>query len=261
MALKAIVESLEGLSEDVAAEYSQREDGKFQLQVDAIGGLELADTAGLKSALQKERQSVADLKGEVKKYGDLDPDAAREALTKVEQLGEMTPTEKVEQQIRTRTEKLVAQHNADKATLEKTIDGLKGQLSANLIDVAATAALNELGGNVRLLLPHVRGMTRMRQTDDGRFVAEVLDENGQVEIDGQGNPLTIPKLVEKMKSDDTFAPAFKGSGATGSGAGGSGGNTGGTGGGGNAKSVSLTDQGALNANIDKIASGEVTVTE
>jgi hypothetical protein len=46
----------------------------------------------------------------------------------------------------------------------------------------------------------------------------VLGADGQPKIkDAQGNPFTLNDLVEQMKQDPTFQPAFGVSGASGSG--------------------------------------------
>jgi hypothetical protein len=121
-------------------------------------------------------------------------------------------------------------------------------------------AIAEYEGSVDLLLPHVLQQTRMRMTDNGSFIAEVVDREGSPRIgDSQGNPMTIPQLVEEMKSSDSFARAFNSSGATGSGAtNNTSQNTGGTG---RSRSISRFDQDALNANIEQLASGEVTISD
>ena len=89
------------------------------------------------------------------------------------------------------------------------------------MEATAVNALNKHKGNVELLLPHVKSMTRVEQDGNGNFVARVVDQDGHPRISmkqGSQDPMTIDELVGGMKTSDTFAPAFAGSGATGSGA-------------------------------------------
>jgi len=72
MALKLIVDTLEGIAEPQQALYVKQADGKFKLDVT---GLE--DTSGLKSALEKERKLVADNAALLKQYEGIDPEEAR----------------------------------------------------------------------------------------------------------------------------------------------------------------------------------------
>ena len=80
--LQAIIdkEAYEGLNEAIRAEYKESTDGKYMLDVAAVDGYALDDIKGLKSALAKERQNVTEWKSKAERYGDLDPDKAKEAL-------------------------------------------------------------------------------------------------------------------------------------------------------------------------------------
>ncbi|MFU2207219.1 hypothetical protein [Solidesulfovibrio sp. C21] len=68
MALKLVLDTLDGLEEGQKALYVEK-DGKFHLDVD---GLE--DTSGLKSALQKERDRARDFEKKLAGLKDLDPE-------------------------------------------------------------------------------------------------------------------------------------------------------------------------------------------
>jgi hypothetical protein len=264
MALKAKLKTLDGLDETVAAEYTAQEDGTFILDVEAVGTLELADTAGLKSALGKERANAKKALESAQRFGDLDPDKARDALKKVDEMAGWDPDKEVAEKIKAREKQLIERHEAEKADLTKLQKALESQLEQNLIIAAATKAISEHDGSLRLLLPHVKTQTRMRKTPDGQFIAEVIGPEGNPRVgDSAGNPMTIPQLVEEMKADEAFAPAFKGTGSSGSGAGETP-----TGGkappaaradGKKPKMIPASDQAALNANVDAIAKGEVVV--
>jgi len=79
MALKLIVETLEGIAEPQQALYVKQADGKFKLDVDGI-----EDTGGLKTALQKERDARAALEAKVKDYDGIDLEEVRKLQSMVE---------------------------------------------------------------------------------------------------------------------------------------------------------------------------------
>lgn len=225
MALKAIVDTVDGLPADVAKEYAKGDDGKFRLQVTPVDGLALENVDGLKTALGKERESVRKLTEATKTFEGLDADKARDALKKVEEMANWTPEEKVKQQIEAIKTAMLDSHGKEKSGLQKKLDALTKQLNGALITSAATQALvkHKARGDGTLLLPHVERQVRMRETENGQFMVEVVDENGNVRVNGAGKNMSIEELVESMKKSDAFAPGFDGSGASGSGAAGGGG--------------------------------------
>lgn len=274
MALKAVLANLDGLSAEVAKEYVQR-DGKFFLDVTAVDGVELSDVTGLKKALSTERTARETAERSLGSFKDIDPTKAKDALAKVAEMANWNPEKEVAEKIRAREEQLIKKHGETTAQFEARIKRITKQLEGNLVIAAATKALADAQGSVALLLPHVQRFTRMRELEDGRFVVEVLDESGNVRIgDTHGNPMTIPQLVDEMKNNEQYAPAFKGTGSTGSG-----GNGGGTppktptggkpipqGGGKPAITpgsirISRKDQAAINAHVDQIASGEAVLVD
>jgi hypothetical protein len=114
-----------------------------------------------------------------------------------------------------------AKINLDKVNAEWTkklgtaVDSEKGKtskmqnsLERHLIGQAATAALASAGGSTELLLPHVR--TSVKVVQDGEdFVARVVDGQGDIRTNGAGQPMSVAELVAEMKTQASFAPAFK----------------------------------------------------
>ena len=227
MALKAIIsnEELAALGEPLQAEYVER-DGKYWLDVTPVGDVKLEDVGGLKRALSSERGKAKEFEKKIEALGDLDPDKAREALEKVEEMANWSPEGKVKEQLEAIKSQLSEKH---KKELEKAIHdngSLTAQIEKLLVDSVATQALTDpqIKGNVKLLLPHVRSQVKVLRGDDGNFVARVVDENGVVKLTnetGSTAPMSIKELVTAMRDTDEFAPGFGGSGASGSGAGGS----------------------------------------
>ncbi len=221
MALKAIIESLEGLSEEIKKEYKERDDGKYQLDVTSVDGLELAEVSKLQSALSKERENNRKTSEQLKNFENLDPEKAREAIQKVEEMASWTPEQKVKEQIEAVKSQLVDAHGKEKKQLENKITALTKSLEEAMIVSVASQALAEHKGSVKLLMPHIRQQTRLREVD-GKHVVEVVDESGNPRLTGtDAHPMGIGELVSEMKTQNDFASAFEGTGATGSGATGS----------------------------------------
>jgi acetolactate synthase small subunit len=221
--MKALITEAEreALSEELQQQYEQIEDGRYLLSVDPVDGYGLEDVNGLKSSLSKERDAAKKAAIALKAFEGLDASAARAALDKVSQMDSWTPQDKVAEQIERREKQLVEKYQRELEARDGSLSHMRKQLEANLIEAAAVAALNKHRGNIELLLPHVKSSTRVEEDSAGNFVARVVDRDGHARISmksGSQDPMSIEELVEGMKSSDTFAPAFAGSGATGSGA-------------------------------------------
>lgn len=221
MALKAVLESVDELPEPVRAFYQEKE-GKFVLDVEPVEGFALEDVSGLKSTLGKELTKRKQLEKDFAKFKDIDPDKAREALVRLEELGSIDPLKEadkiVDQRLKAATGQLVEKHTKELDAERARSARLQKAFESTLIDQAATAALAEAKGSVELLLPHVQRHTRVRELDDGRHVVEVIDKEGTVRIgNSKGDPMTISDLIQEMKKSDAFGRAFDGSGQSGSG--------------------------------------------
>lgn len=219
MPLEAMLDSIDGLPEEIAGEYEKTDDG-YQLKVlkNYVPKDRLEDTTGLKSALKKEREAAAtaarQLKAMQEKYGGIDIDE----WEKLQE--ERREHEEREAERKGEWEKLKAQmreqHQKELAAREQNLGRMKGELERHLIDAAATAAINEANGNVILLLPHVKSRVQLIE-DNGTYKPQVVDESGTPRVDGDGNPLSIKALVSEMRTQEVYAGAFKGTGSAGGG--------------------------------------------
>lgn len=226
MALKAILEKIEDAPESLREHYvagsaDNGTEGKFVLRVEPVGGFALEDVAGLKSALGKERSTRERLERDVVKFKDIDPDKARDALTKLEELASIDPAKEADRIANTKFEAAKAQlldkHTGEIKSRDDRIGFLSRTVESLLVDAAATAALAEAKGSVELLLPHVRAHARVKEAD-GRFTVEIVDADGNARIgDSKGAPMDIKGLVAEMKASDSFGRAFEASGQSGSG--------------------------------------------
>jgi len=238
--LKAVISKLEDVAEGLRSAYragtaDEGLEGKFVLAVEGTDGWALEDVSGLKSALGRERSRADKAEGKIKKFGDLDPEAAREAMTKLAEFESIDPKKEADKLAQAKIEaaqkQLIERHNAELGTVKTKADGYLAQVRALLIDNVATAALAEQKGSVDLLLPHVQKHTRLKETDDGKFIVEVVDKDGNPRIgDSKGTPMSVNQLVAEMRQSEAYGRAFEGTAASGSGtrpgsAGGTGGST------------------------------------
>lgn len=219
--LKAILDTLDGIDENLATLYTEQ-DGRFYLQVEATDGYALENVQGLKSSLQKERNTAKALGKQLASFDGLD---AGEARTAIEQLalGSSKNADETKAQIDALKNQLGKKHGEEIEALNNQLSAMTDQMSHELIKSKAIEALAKHGGNAELLMPHLMSQTKLEE-NDGRYSAVVIDNNGDVRISSQANSMdnmTIDELVTSMRASDTFAPAFTGSGATGSGASGS----------------------------------------
>jgi hypothetical protein len=268
-------EEHEGLDAALQGHYKKVEDGSFLLDVGSVNGFELQDVAGLKTALGKERARVKGLEGSAKelkeRFGDLDPDAAREALQALEEMGGLEGNEKLQKELAAKIDVVEKKFAADKKALEagwaKTAGeyeerdaALTAQLTKELISSKALQAISSMGGKAKLLLPVVEKRCKVEKQDDGSFAVRVYDEAGNPMLSpkqGSTDPATIYDLIGMLKKDQDYAPAYEGTDASGAG----GGRAGQSRGPGGKVTISRSDSKAMSANIEKIASGEVEVVD
>jgi hypothetical protein len=219
MPLKAIVDNLEDVEEAHRGFY-QEKNGKHFLAVEPVDGFGLEDVGGLKNTLGKEMTKRKELEKLSKKFEGLDPDKAREAIEKYEEFGNLDPRKEADKIAQAKvdaiTKQMVEKHLGELKSREDRSSQLTRKIETLLIDQVATAAVAEADGNVRLLLPIIRGRTRVVE-NDGEFSVEVMDEHGITQVDGEGKPVKIAGLVASMKGSEEFGQAFRTSGAAGSG--------------------------------------------
>lgn len=275
--LKAVCSQteFEGLSESDQQHYQPGEDGRYYAQVDPVSWTEgtttvtyaLENLAGLKSTLNRQKDELRGLKDAAKAYEGLDPDEARQAIEKLEKLGNELPEgddmKQVEQRVEALKAQMESQHKKDLQAREVQLEDLTGrlgkrenQLREQLIDNAAIKAITDAGGEVELLLPHVQRRCRCREDEGGNYIVEVLDPTGEpaVSTTKKGfQPMSMDELVGQMSESPVYARAFRGTQAAGSGAE--------TNRSGRvpAHAIRAGDRDALARNIDEVASGKIKV--
>lgn len=248
--LKAVVSKsdFEALSPVEQGHYTATEGAEtHRLAVEAVNGVELADTVGLKRSLQSERDLRSRAETALKPYDGLDPVAARDALGKMDEISKWDPEEKLaegktqyEKQVRAQADaqlgKLNEEHVVALGLLTDRNGTLTSQLTSTLIDAVATQAITEAKGSIDLLKPVIQSKVRTKVGDDGILVVEVIDDDNLTRlspVSGNTDPMTIGELVNELRNSDRYARAFDGTGASGAGGAGGAGSQGRGGSGGN----------------------------
>lgn len=193
------------LSESLQSEYEKDDSGDYILKIE--GG---EDTGALKRAKDHEkarRQKAED------KLKELESELSTAQADYKSLLDEKSDSAGLEKKWK---EKL----DAKEAEFNSQIQGLNGEMEKLLIDNVAEQMASDLSDSPSLLRPHIKGRLKVEKVD-GKSTTRVLDENGEV------SPLTLEELKSEFKSNPDFAPAIRGSNASGSGA--RGGNGGGGG--------------------------------
>lgn len=202
MALKAVLDSLEGLAPDLAKEYKRGSDGRYHLDIDGID--DHPDIGALKRAKdyeKAERQRIASQLKEVQ--------ARLEALTEERDniLKGALPKADVEKLEDSWKQKLAKREQE----LTEQINNLNGHLQQILVDSVAQQVASEISKAPALLLPHIKQRLKVDFVD-GKPVTKVLDADGSI------SALSVEDLKKEMVANPIFAPVIIGSKASGGGA-------------------------------------------
>lgn len=257
--LKLLVKDLKEVDDQFHDLYVKQDDGTYMLDVeDADYKTKIGEFRGNNIELRKK---IERLESDIKKFEGVDPEKAREAQKKLDELeeGKLISEGKMEEVINQRVERLrqdltgqtqAALARAEKAEKEATT--FKGELTRISVDNGIQAALSEVGvprkGAVQDILGRARSVWSVG--DDGRLVAK--DAQGNVMYGKEGKaPMTPQEWAGSLVQEAPFL--FEAS--TGGGASGGKQNQNSNG----AKVISRNDKDAFAANLEAIASGKVEV--
>lgn len=207
MAIKAVLDNLDGVPEHLKAEYKPSEGGKFFLVIDGLESHE--GTGALKRAKDREhedRVKAETERNELKKRLDAisEENEAR--------LRGMLPKENVAALDKSWGEKFAAKEQEWGA--ERS--GYVGNIQRLLVDNEAqklAAAVAADSKHVPLLIPHIMKRLSVEMTN-GIAATRVLDK------DGKPSASTLDDLRKELLTDPMFSAVVVGTKATGSGAGG-----------------------------------------
>lgn len=224
MKLKAVVDNLEKIDEKYHDLYTEQ-DGVYVLNVEPSEGMALENVEGLKETLNKVNKENRTLKRDLKKFDGLDPDEAKKALDKLDELGDLDPEKDAEriaqEKLEKGQEKLIAPFKEENQKLKDRNDKLLNSLQKSSIESAALRAVEQYGGSARLLMPHIRDRVKLVENDDGEFDIQVVDEGGDLRTkadrEGKVHEMSVEDLVGEMRESEEFAPAFNGTAQSGGG--------------------------------------------
>lgn len=206
--------------EQFRAAYTDGEGGKKIINT-AMNGLVQVIT-GLNGALRSERTTTKALKGQ--------KDVATAVQETLKDFG-VTTLEEAKAKMEEMTTTITANSKVDpakiKAEIERTfqaeregftgrIGKMQGTLERYLVDSAATGALAEAKGNVKLLLPIIKQSVKV--VEDGEdYVVRVVDAEGTYRGNGMGGFMTVAEYVKELKASKDYGVAFESEAPTGGG--------------------------------------------
>lgn len=220
MALKKKLKKAEweALAKDVQSAYKAEGD-EYVLDLEGED-----DTAGLRSALQKERDNVKEYKKQLKelneKFGDLDPEAYRELMARFENDDEakLIKAGKIDEVIAKRTEKLTKEYDKKLAAeAKKTAEAVERSKKhqQRVVDNEVRAAASKMGLHEKAVDDALfRARTMFSLNDEGQVIQ--LDKDGHPVMGKDGKTLYAPtEWLEGMRES---APHWFPAGNSGSGA-------------------------------------------
>lgn len=243
--LKRVSETLEALPEAERGYYVKGQDGKYYLDFEGSS----ADH----QALMVERQRADLAEGRLRAYGDITPEQAREAGQKLAALtGDLSDSK----QKAAEASVWKAKHD-ELLPRVSALDAENSQLALAQLANEAFDRHNVKGRRPVLLA--VKDAVRP-VVENGQRVFRVFGADGKellTKRQGAASPYMTPDeyVGDVLRNDPEYSAHFGGSGAAGSGAGGSA--RGGSAGSGR---TIAGDPESLSANIEKLATGEVSVS-
>lgn len=239
MQLQRELENLDDLPEDLHENYEKGENGKFKLKLvkDLVPKGDEDQYVELRGALDNERKATAKGKEQLRELmGSLDALGGIDSLKDLVQA--QADAEKSNLEKKGEYDKLLDQVKAENQSAitakDETIKGLTARLDREIRgrQVAEAIASNE--GNPNLLQPILMQATKLvGDPAAGEELRVEVHQGGTPLVDGEGKLLSVQAYVERLRQDDAYAGAFKGTGNTGGGGSGDPLPGGGPGGGGN----------------------------
>lgn len=221
MKLLPVMDSLDGLPEEIRENYEEV-DGKFLLKVEGLVPPKDADQFDeIKGALAKQRNDTA---AEKAKRQTLE--SSIEALGGLEGIKDLQAQQATDEQNRlekkgewdTLRSQMTEQNDAKIAKKDERIKQLTARLDNEIRGRQVMEAIAKHDGNPTLLQPILMQATKLVGADnDESELAVEVHRDGVMLVDGDGKGLTVDGYVQRLREDDAFAGAFKGTGSSGGG--------------------------------------------
>lgn len=239
MQLKPTLDSLDDLPEELRENYEKGEDGKFKLTLvkDLVPKGNEDQYTELRGALDNERKASAEQKRQLRELASsIDAMGGIDALKELQERqaeAERTNLEKKGDYDRL-LDQVKAEHSTALQKKDEALLSMRERLDREIRgrQVAEAIAANE--GNPNLLQPILMQRTKLvGDPTAGEDLRVEVQDGGVAQVDGEGKLLSVAAYVERLRQDEAFAGAFKGTGNSGGGGAGGDGGKGGSGPGGN----------------------------
>lgn len=219
MTLPKKVKSLEAIPEAFRSLYEEK-NGEFVLTLEVEG---LVDETVLQGLVKNKEEILAEKKALAERFKDVDLDRYQELLKADEESKRKQSKDKNDWE--SREAQLLEKFKKDLDSRDSALKSLRGQLETVLIDDALTNALLGAGakskGGVKLLIPHARNFVQVRESEDGRLQAFVVDDGGKERIsvkDGKAGSMSFSELAAELRESEEFQGCFEAKGTSGGGA-------------------------------------------
>jgi len=211
MALKAVLETLDGVSDAIQGMYTEK-DGKFFLDVDGTADeLFPGDVSGLKSALDKEREARAALSDRLKSMSDLET-VDLELYNRLMQ-EERDRKEKglkdagdIDAIVTTRVDEALSAKDKEIGTVTAERDELTSLADKLVVDnaiLAAAQGANVLPEAVSIVVTMANGAWKREGIEPRHF--KMVDGKEQIVYGPDGKePMTPAEWVEGLKDGHAF---------------------------------------------------------
>jgi ribosomal protein L14 len=197
MALKFVLDSLEGLDEAQRELYSKHTDGKYYLEVEG---------AVAKSKVDEFRENNINLNRQLEelqdKYGNIDVDKYNELLDKAAQDDgkKRIAMDKVDEIVAERTQKMKEEYENQIGQLKDVVSSQSGQLDSLLIDGAVRQAATEAKVRPGAIEDVILRAKQTFKVVDGNAVAH--DSKGNVVYGKDGStPLSTTEWLGGLKKN------------------------------------------------------------
>lgn len=228
MALKAVVDNLDTVDENLKGHYvpekdkDQKETGRFVLTVDSQEGYEVVNTSGFRKTLDTLRSEVKEHKRTLAGFEGIDPEVYKTMSDELQRLKEADPEKEdhINEEVAKRTEavqtKMQQQLETFKAEATKQQEAIAGdrdKFRKMLLDVSVTEKALTLASKIspspELLAPHIEPFLKLN-TDGDKPVLEVVDANGTPRSGKDfSTPMSTDELLEEISGEQKFAPLIK----------------------------------------------------
>jgi len=214
MALKSVLESLDGLPEDIKKEYTEK-DGKFYLNIEGLD--EHPGVGALKRA--KDHEKALRKKAEEKAE-----ELERQVQAKDSEIEGLRTGAVPKDDVNALKQSYEAKLKAKEDEFNERFGKLNSLVEKHMLDGKALEIATEISTVPALLAPHIRSRLKLEEVN-GELSISVLDPTGKP------SAASLDDLRKEVLSNKNFAPILIGSKASGGGA------SGGSGGGGASKKL------------------------